>query len=961
MDTHIDRLPRLSRGRLYRSGSSQSARPAVLRRSIWPNLLIAVITGLLVVPSGLLNPQPAAAYKICDDGDCNHETMGEVAKSVFSNAEIETYWGDIRAGITHEDKVDHVYGLNLSVPLLGAPVLTATHFWNADLGPDAQNENAEPLGTFQNAWQKTKALWLLALGAYAKGDKASAYHYLGHAAHFPGDMSLPAHAHDEPHGPLPIRDDAFEEWMRHNAEVSPTELFDLKNLGPLEIPDDQSDKLFWLLYSTNQIADFFASDGTDGDAIDPLGLVRTTLNGMADSISSPRTADQLSDNDGDLIGGDSNNNNDDGDLGTIRQYSYLRAIRAIAALYQLFDEAVKRQVTLAVVIDRVEVDRGNDTLNDADFYAKVSIAGRDSQNRGDYSEDEDNIDPGWVFANAVGTSGSVPVRIEIWDTDGRYEDLVPTLDGDDDNQYDIDAHGGYGDAALEFNVDIAKCLRRQPGAIGGDLAGVTNGSQSSACSTDASSPPSLSEGGDTEDDPSARVSFHVFVSKSPPTADAGGPYTTNEGTDVTLDGTGSSDPDNDIVTYAWDFDGDGCDDATGSKPSFTAVGQDGPTTVKLCVTDAVGLTAEDTATVTVNNVAPTINASANTPKSENSSVTVSGTVTDPGWLDTLSGTISWGDGSDVQALSSTLENGRPDATLTFNNSHTYGDNGTWTVQVCAADDDTNPCTSFEVSIGNTAPTATIDLSGAVSVNGTPTVIAHAGQTVAFSGRSTDPGSDDLTLTWTWGDGTAASSTTSRVNPPNPDPILSPSIQPRDVTSPASHTFAGACAYETTFAAADDDAGTVSQTAAVIIVGNGHPNQAVGYWKQQFRFYNSGKGPSNFDAATLGCYLKIVDYMSRVFDDQNDASTFLRAEDILDTSQTSAILELFDQQLLAAWLNFANGAIEWNRLVDTNGDKLADTRFLDAITAAESLRLDPNVSRLQLDRQKVIVESWTKLP
>ena len=97
------------------------------------------------------------------------------------------------------------------------------------------------------------------------------------------------------------------------------------------------------------------------------------------------------------------------------------------------------------------------------------------------------------------------------------------------------------------------------------------------------------------------------MSKSPPTADAGGPYTTDEGTNVRLDGTESSDPDNDIVSHAWDLDGDGaCDDATGATPDFTQVGQDDTFTVKLCVTDAVGLTAEDTATVTVRNVAPTV-------------------------------------------------------------------------------------------------------------------------------------------------------------------------------------------------------------------------------------------------------------------------------------------------------------------------------------------------------------------
>lgn len=917
-------------------------------------LLVAIGLGFLLLPAGLVNPQRADAYKICTDGACNHEDMGDVAKVVSGDAEIAAYWSDIRAGITDEDTFDHVYGLNVSLPVLGAPLLTATHFWDADLGEDAPATAAEPLGSFQNAWQKTRALWMLALGAYAKGDKPTAYHYLGHAAHFPGDMSLPAHAHDEKHGPLPIIDDSFEEWMRNEADVSPAELDALTAPGPaggpLPIPASAPDKLFWLLYSTNQVADFFASDGKDGDAVDPRGIVQAELNNMALKIASPRTAAQLEDNDGDLIGGDDNNNNDDGDLGRVRQYSYLRAIRSLAALYQLFEQSAKQQVTLSVVVDRVEEDEKHDATCpipgcEPDFYARAAIAGRESRNRGDHIDDKENISPGWIFGNTVGTSGSAPVRLEIWDHDGAYE-TIATLSGSD-AQSDIDGDGGSGDRSLDLNVDLAKCLRREPGAISGDLSG--------ACGA------TLGQTGDAGDEASL-VRFRILVSKSPPTADAGGPYTTNEGTDVTLDATKSTDPDDDIATYAWDLDGDGaCDDATGSKPEFTAVGQDGTTIVKLCVTDAVGLTAEDTATVTVTNVAPSVDLKSSAPTGENTTVTVTGTISDPGWLDSLSGTISWGDGSAVQALSGTLENARPSATLTFAATHTYGDNGTFTARICAADDDTTPCRTIALQIDNTAPTAAIDLSGAVNVNGTPTVIAHAGSSVGFGGRARDPGSDDLTLTWAWGDGTAGSSTMSLVNPPNVDTALSPTIQPRDVTSSPSHTFAGACAYETSFGVTDDDGGAASETAAVIIVGNGRPNQGAGYWKQQFRYHNSGKGPSSFDAATLGCYLRIARYMSRVFDERDDASTFLRAEDILETNQTSAILELFDQQLLAAWLNFANGAVEWNRLVDTNDDKVADTRFLDAIAAAESLRLNPNATRTQLDRQKAIVASWTTLP
>ena len=942
--------------------SPRSALAGVLLRRashayVLTGMAVAAAT-VLFATSAAVKTQPANAYVVCSL-ECPHEYMALKALQVFPNAEVADNFPSIQSGITHEDEFDHVYGLNAKDPLSGDPILaTSTHFWDADAGPLAVTHNAHPFGDFQNAWQKAQAFWSLALGRYAKNDKGMAYHYLGHIVHLFGDATVPAHDHDEAHGPEPLNDDGFHDWMDvkgdppENAKLTQAELDALIAAKPLGVPDSEPNKLKWLLYRTNQIGDFFASDGTDGDSTaggydgDPAAgqKVQEKLTEMANNPALSRLQDhhELDDND---VGDD----NDDGDLGVIRESSYLPGIGAIAGLYQTFEHAAKRQITLAVVIDRVEEDEGHDDFSGPDFYARVAVAGLESRNRGEQFEDTEDIDPGWAFGSTVPPSGSVPVRVEIWDENGGYDDSGPFLI-DDDVQSDIDTHGGAGDLGLELNVDLAKCLRRQPGAISGDITGDCGAT--------------LSEAGDHDDEDASLIRFRVFASKSPPTADAGGPYTTKEGTNVALSGTGSSDPDNDIETYAWDLDGDGsCDDVTDdATPDFTAVGQDGQTTVKLCVTDAVGLTAEDTATVTVTNEAPSISLGSDAPKGENTAVTVSGTIRDPGWLDSLSGTISWGDGSAVQALSGTLENTRPDATLTFSAAHTYGDNGTFTAQVCARDDDTNPCTTIALQVDNTNPTAAIDLSGAVDVNGTPTVIAHAGAAVGFSGRSTDPGSDDLTLTWTWGDGGAPSSTTRLVNAtPEPVGTPSPSIQPRDVTDSRSHSFAGACAYETTFGARDDDGGSASRTAAVIIVGNGHPNQPHGYWKQQFRYHLTGKNNSDFDAAALRCYLKIVDYMSRVFDQRNDASTFLRAADILDTSQTSATLELFDQQLLAAWLNFANGAVEWNRLVDTNGDKRADTRFLDAIIAAETLRLNPNATRTQLDKQKLIVESWTKLP
>ena len=931
----------------------------------WSRVLTvtAVFSGALIAPISPLRPHSVAAYNVCSDDDapCVHEYMADMAMAIFSTSELLDFSDEIRDGATHEDEFDHVFSLSH----IGGALITITHFWDADVSDSEQVDNI--LGSFPNSWQKIQALWSMALGYYAVGDKEQAYHWLGHVVHLIGDHTIPTHVHEDMHGPDFIDDDAYEEWMSMpsstpglplNAQLTSDELTGLVSQGPIEVLPGV-DPLYFLLYTTNQIADFFASEmgpldladsaEENGDTFDRHGWVQDELNSMDAAISSPRTILDLIDN-------DIFNTDDDGDLSTIRQFSYLRGIRAIAGLYKVWDQTINDQVSVAVVVDHVEETEDHDfacgvvciETSDPDFFALAAFPGKVALNRGDEIVDDEVVDPGWAFGHTVGLSGSVPIHLEIWDHDGTGEDVI-TLGGQDD-QSDIDPTDEDDDQTLDFDVDIAKCLTREPGAISGEVSG--------ACGD------TITSTGD-DDDETSEVRFHVIMSKSPPTADANGPYTTDEGTDVTLDGTGSTDPDDDIVSYAWDLDGDGaCDDvANDSTPDFTAVGQDGVTTVKLCVTDALGLTDEDTTTVTVDNVTPSIAVSANTPRPENTTVTVSGTFTDPGWLDPLSGTISWGDGSPVQALTGALENARPDATFTFSASHIYGDNGTFTAQVCAADDDTNPCSTLALQIDNTNPTATIDLSDAVSVNGTPTIIAHAGEAIDFGGRVTDPGSDDLAITWTWGDSTPNATLISLVNPPNPEPnpVPSPSIQPRDVSFPQTHTFAEACVYQTTLSAIDDDGGTAASTANVIIVGNGSPNNPHGWWKQQFRHYVVGHGPSDFTADELDCYLQIAAYMSRVFNEETAAATLTEAYDVLDVSSTSAIEELFDLQLLAAWLNFANGAIEWDRMVDTTGDKAVDATFLDAITAAETLRLDPAATQGQLEDQKRTIERWTRLP
>jgi hypothetical protein len=438
-----------------------------------------------------------------------------------------------------------------------------------------------------------------------------------------------------------------------------------------------------------------------------------------------------------------------------------------------------------------------------------------------------------------------------------------------------------------------------------------------------------------------------------PAANAGGPYTTAEGVNVSLNGTGSttgSDPSAGTITaYAWDLDNDGqYDDATGATPLFTAVGQDGTFTVGLRVTSAVGISDTASTTVTVTNVAPIVTLSAIAASVEGATVTLGGTGSDAGWLDALTATVDWDDGNGPQSLPGTTENVRPDATLTFSTPHVYGDNGSFVINVCVSDDDTTTCKTVTAVVTNVPPTAVISPAGQTTYDGTSAYVTHAGGTITVEAGSADPGSDDLTLTWDWDDG-PDTVVTSLVNPPLADPAKSPSVQPRNLTLSRSHTYGDACLYNFTFRSLDDDGGTAAANAVVIVVGNATRMRGSGWWMAQYR----PGPPDDFSAKTLACYLDIVVQLSMVFDTPLSRAD---AVDILFVKQnTGTAQQLFDEQLLAAWLNFANGAIGFADPVDTNGDGVNDTTFGAALLAAETVRENPSSTREQLLEQKNILE------
>ncbi|WP_315861165.1 beta strand repeat-containing protein [Anatilimnocola floriformis] len=201
-----------------------------------------------------------------------------------------------------------------------------------------------------------------------------------------------------------------------------------------------------------------------------------------------------------------------------------------------------------------------------------------------------------------------------------------------------------------------------------------------------------------------------------PTADAGKLYSVNEGGSVILSAANSDDADGNITAYEWDLDNNGSYETSGVSPTFSAAGIDGPTTrtVGLRVTSDDGEFAFDTATIHINNVAPTLLMSLSNGGvvNENSTLTLTGTVTDPASADTFTLKLNWGDSlspNNTQTFSlgtaalTVAENGinwNP-ATRVFSLPHQYLDdnpsdtsNDFYPVSATLTDDDSLPRVLF---------------------------------------------------------------------------------------------------------------------------------------------------------------------------------------------------------------------------------------------------------------------------
>ena len=85
------------------------------------------------------------------------------------------------------------------------------------------------------------------------------------------------------------------------------------------------------------------------------------------------------------------------------------------------------------------------------------------------------------------------------------------------------------------------------------------------------------------------------------------------------------------------------------------------------------------------------------------------------------------------------------------------------------------------------------------------------------------------------------------------------------------------------------------------------------------------------------------------------STIALATRVLNPPGNVSATEQFDRQLLALWLNFANGPVDLTTLVDTNGDGVVDTSLAAVLSTAEAIRLNPLSTTAQVIAQKSILE------
>lgn len=297
---------------------------------------------------------------------------------------------------------------------------------------------------------------------------------------------------------------------------------------------------------------------------------------------------------------------------------------------------------------------------------------------------------------------------------------------------------------------------------------------------------------------------------------------------------------------------------------------------------------------------------------EGSRIEFEGSFDDPSWLD--SHTILWdfGDG-ETQSGSISSTTGGTHHTLR-QVSHTYGDDGSFMVELRVTDDLAGIGRDFiEVEVENVSPTVEVDTSA----------IALEGLGFAVKARASDPGSDDLTFHWDWGDGTPNAIIKYYNDGANPDPYPSPGgTYPVKVTATVNHTYGDNGPYKMSLTVTDDDGGQVVYSTTVDVDNVAPSIKPIGpfnvdegesitvtaeatdvgsddmkfTWKFEFGptliniYYNDGIGPDPYPSPDGTFPFSATDAVSHTYGDNGiyDVKVVVEDDDGGETSYTTTI-------------------------------------------------------------------------
>jgi PKD repeat protein len=257
----------------------------------------------------------------------------------------------------------------------------------------------------------------------------------------------------------------------------------------------------------------------------------------------------------------------------------------------------------------------------------------------------------------------------------------------------------------------------------------------------------------------------VSAYNMPPIAVAGPEVTNLEGSPVTFDGSGSSDPGvNDRLSYEWNF-GDGSP-ATSTVTVTHVYADNAVYSATLTVTDDSGAVGSDAVAVTILNANPVANAGPDRTVNEGERANFTGTASDPGSLDTLS--YAWD--FDYDEVNFHEDANGASVEWTYDDGPTEDD---YVVALLVQDKDGGQgLDTVSVQVNNVPPQA-VDAHGPYR--------GHRGQPITLSGSAEDVPAD-IPLTYEWdlnSDGSYDLSGQSVVNTWNTDGVYTVTLRVTD--------------------------------------------------------------------------------------------------------------------------------------------------------------------------------------